>query len=282
MNTNNEEKDLLKKQTAATTDTAMASGSETKPYVESDAVKQAQSMLQQQVSNKQYTSPWQSQLTDTINKIMNREKFSYDLNGDALYQQYKDQYINQGRMAMMDTMGQAQAMTGGYGNSYAQSVGQQAYQGYMQQLTDKIPELYQLALSKYQMEGDALAKQYSVLGAQDDRDYGRFTDDRAYEYQVGRDKVSDEQWQKEFDEAIRQFNFKNKLGEFAPKKKSGGGGNYYTPKKEDDGVIDVEAEYREMKQAGAKGIELDKYLRQMIAEGNIDQRSATDLRDKRW
>ena len=27
---------------------------------------------------------------DTMNKILNREKFSYDLNGDALYQQYKD------------------------------------------------------------------------------------------------------------------------------------------------------------------------------------------------
>ena len=84
----------------------------------------------------QYQSPWQTQLNDTISKILNREKFSYDLNGDALYQQYKDQYVNQGQQAMMDTMGQAQAMTGGYGNSYAQTVGQQTYQGYLQQLND--------------------------------------------------------------------------------------------------------------------------------------------------
>ena len=216
-------------------------------YQESDAVKQAQAMLNQQLANKpgQYTSPWQTQLNDAINKIMNREKFSYDLNGDALYQQYKDQYVTQGQMAMMDTMGQAAAMTGGYGNSYAQAVGQQAYQSSLQQLNDKIPELYQLALSKYQMEGDDLYNQYSLLSAQDQQDYGRhrdtvsdwqvetdrlqnqynterdydyskwadnrdfgygqFIDDRNYEYQVGRDQVADEQWQAEFDEAVRQF-----------------------------------------------------------------------------
>lgn len=239
-------------------------------YQESDTVKQAQALLQQQMANKPgaYNSQWQGQLDDVIGQILNRDKFSYDLNGDALYQQYANQYATQGRMAMMDTMGQAAAMTGGYGNSYAQSVGQQAYQGYLQQLNDKIPELYQLALQKYQMEGDALYDQYAMLGAKEEQDYGRhrdevsdwqtelgrlqdqynaerdydyskwtdgrdfaygqYSDDRAYDYQAGRDKVSDEQWQKEFDEAVRQFNFANKLGEFAPVASPGG---YY----EDEG-----------------------------------------------
>ena len=147
-------------------------------YQQSDAVTKAQEMLQNQLNNKpgQYTSQWQSQLNDVMDKILNREKFSYDLNGDALYKQYKDQYTNQGKMAMMDTMGQAAAMTGGYGNSYAQNVGQQAYQGYLQQLNDKIPELYNLALSKYQMEGDDLARQYSMLGTQENQDYSRYRD----------------------------------------------------------------------------------------------------------
>lgn len=122
----------------------------------------------------------QDQLNDIINQINNREKFSYDLNGDALYQQYKDQFTQQGKMASMDVMGQAAAMTGGYGNSYAQSVGQQAYQGYLQQLNDKIPELYQLALSKYNMEGQELLDKYNIL-----------TDQRNYEYGVHRDKVND-------------------------------------------------------------------------------------------
>ena len=206
-------------------------------YVESIAVKKAQELLNQQLASKPgaYQSQWQAQLNDTINKILNREKFSYDLNGDMLYQQYKDQYTTQGNMAMMDTMGQAQAMTGGYGNSYAQTAGQQTYQNYLQQLNDKVPELYQLALNKYNQDGQDLYNKYSLLGTQEEQDYnryqnnlaqwqteldrlqnqynnerefdyGKYVDDRNYQYQVDRDKVADEQWLKEYEEALRQYN----------------------------------------------------------------------------
>ena len=263
-------------------------------YVESDAVKAARESLDTQAAAKPgaYQSQWQTQLNDTIGKIMNREKFSYDLNGDALYQQYKDQYVNQGKMAMMDTMGQAAALTGGYGNSYAQMAGQQAYQGQLQGLNDKIPELYQLALDKYTQEGQDLYSQYSLLSAQDQTDYGRHRDsvsdwytDRDYQYGQYRDVVSDDQWQAEFNEALRQFDFANKLGEFAPTKSSGGddgsasgGGSGI----KDDTGIDVEGEYIAIKQAGAKGTELDRYLTEMVNEGNISKNAATDLRDKRW
>lgn len=155
--------------------------------LESDTVRQAQELLKQQAATPGKTSGWQNQLNDTINRILNREKFSYDLNGDALYQQYKDNYMTQGKMAMIDTMGQAQAMTGGYGNSYAQGVGQQAYHGYLQHLNDKVPELYQLALSKYQTEGDQMHDQAALLA------------------QMDRYQVADEQWQAEFDEAKRRY-----------------------------------------------------------------------------
>jgi peptidoglycan hydrolase-like protein with peptidoglycan-binding domain len=153
-------------------------------YAKSDVVNQAEAMLKEQMANKpgEYQSSWQAQLYETINKILNREEFSYDLNGDALYQQYKDQYTTQGKMAMMDTMGQAAAMTGGYGNSYAQSVGQQAYQGYLQQLNDKVPELYQLALSQYNQEGQDLKDIASLLGAQEEKDYGRYRDNMSDYY----------------------------------------------------------------------------------------------------
>jgi murein DD-endopeptidase MepM/ murein hydrolase activator NlpD len=149
------------------------------PYAESDIVKQAYSMLQQHIANKpgEYQSNWQTQLNETLNKILNREDFTYDLNGDALYQQYKDQYMLQGQLAMMDTMGQAQAMTGGYGNSYAQSVGQQTYQGYLQQLNDKVPELYQLARDQYYQEEQALYNQYGLIMDRENQDYGRHRDD---------------------------------------------------------------------------------------------------------
>ena len=122
-----------------------------------------------------------------IDSILNRKAFSYDLNGDALYQQYKDNYITQGKQAMMDAAGQAAAMTGGYGNSYAQTVGQQTYQGYLQGLNDKIPELYQLALNRYNSEGDRLATNYGILSsdrsnalAEHEAGYNRLVADRDY------------------------------------------------------------------------------------------------------
>lgn len=157
-------------------------------YQESDIVTQAKDALNAQLAQKpgEYNSQWQAQLDDTINKILNREKFSYDLNGDALYQQYKDKYIQQGKMASADAIGQASAMTGGYGNSYAQSVGQQQYNAQLQNLNDIVPELYQMAYDKYNQEGQDLYNQYAMLGAQEEQDYGRH-----------RDSVSD--WQAERD-----------------------------------------------------------------------------------
>ena len=63
--------------------------------------------------------PWSQSAEDAADKYLNREKFQYDVNEDALYHQYKDLYTMQGQQAMVDTMGQAATLTGGYGNSYA-------------------------------------------------------------------------------------------------------------------------------------------------------------------
>lgn len=123
-----------------------------------------------------YESKWTDKINGSLDKILGRKDFTYDVNGDALYQQYKDRYIQGGKMAMMDTLGQAATLTGGYGNSYAQMAGQQAYGSYLQGLNDKIPELYQLALDKYSQEGDSLYKQYSLLAAQEGQDYDRYKD----------------------------------------------------------------------------------------------------------
>lgn len=95
--------------------------------------------------------------------IANREDFAYDPNADALYRQYRDQYIREGRLAMEDTMGLAAALTGGYGNSYALTAGQQAYQGYLGQLADVLPQLQSLAYEKYTDETQALQDRYDAL-----------------------------------------------------------------------------------------------------------------------
>lgn len=151
-------------------------------------------------------SKWQGRLDGVIDKILNRDKFSFDLNGDAFHRQYKDQYTRQGKMAMMDTMGQAAALTGGYGSTYAQNVGQQAYQGYLQGLNDRIPELYQLALDTYDREGNNLLNQYGMLADLDNQEYSRGRDavadqqwQQSFDYGKERDAVSDAQWRESFD-----------------------------------------------------------------------------------
>lgn len=111
-----------------------------------------------------------------LDAITNRKKFTYDLNADAMYQQYKDNYMTQGKQAMMDTMGQASALTGGYGNSYAATVGNQTYQGYLTHLNDVAPELYKLALDKYNNEGNDLLNQLNVLANDRQTQYGEWGD----------------------------------------------------------------------------------------------------------
>ena len=243
--------------TTSSADTSSKAPKEEAVYKPSDAVLQAEALLQQHTANKPgaYQSQYSGQIQGLVDQILNRDKFSYDLNGDALYKQYAQQYAQQGKMAMMDTMGQAAAMTGGFGNSYAQTVGQQTYQGYMQQLNDKVPELYQLAADQYAREGEDMLNQYSLLVNQDEQAYGRYRDgvsdyyteldrltedaryksedeygkwidDRNYKYQLDRDAVEDDQWERtfqyqkdrdavadqqwkaQFDEAVRQYNEK--------------------------------------------------------------------------
>lgn len=143
-----------------------------------DRLQQSQAALDSHLTTKPgaYQSKYQGQIDRVMQNITDRKPFQYDVNGDALYQQYKDRYTQMGRQAMQDTMGQAAALTGGYGNTYAQNAGQQAYGAYMQGLTDKIPELYQLALDKYDRDATLEKEKYSVLKDADATDYGRWGD----------------------------------------------------------------------------------------------------------
>ncbi|MGN1015812.1 MAG: hypothetical protein ACI4PL_02335 [Faecousia sp.] len=173
---------------------------------------------------KEFTTGYQSQYKDQIqglyDQIANRKDFTYDVNADAMYQQMKDQYIQGGRMAMQDTMGQAQAMTGGYGNSYAQSVGQQSYQGYLQGLNDQVPNLYQMALSRYIQQGDQLKDQYSMLTAQEAQDYARWQDQQQLALQQVTEMLK--KGKTPSDELIAQSGLSKEYIDAMKKKKSSG------------------------------------------------------------
>lgn len=89
--------------------------------------------------------------------------FSYQMAADPMYQQYKQQFTRQGQKAMLDVMGQAAALTGGFGSSYGTLLGQQAYQSYTDKLGEVMPELYSMALDRYDAEKDALESRYEGL-----------------------------------------------------------------------------------------------------------------------
>lgn len=156
-----------------------ATAFEEKEYLQSDAVTKAQQALQAQAAAKpgDYRSQWQGQMDDLMTEIRDREPFRYDVNSDALYRQVAQNYLDRGRTAMMDTMGRAAAMTGGYGNSYAQTAGQQAYNRYLTGLTELVPQYQQMAFQRYQAEGEDLLNRYDLLAQQEDRAYGRYQDD---------------------------------------------------------------------------------------------------------
>ncbi len=164
-----------------------------------------------------YQSGYDAQIRQTMQKIIDREPFSYDVNADKLYAQYKDNYTALGNRAMQDTMGNAALLTGGYGNSYGVTAGQQAYNSYMQKLSDVVPELEQLAYERWLSEGDALYDRLAALQNADNTAYGRYRDtvedyyndrdyersvyesDRKYQYQKEQDALAQSNWQKQFD-----------------------------------------------------------------------------------
>ena len=142
-----------------------------------EAYQKAMAALEQQKKNAPtYTSQYDAQIKDLYDQITNRDKFTYDINSDALYQQMKDQYVDQGRKAMVDTMGQAAGLTGGYGSSYAQSVGQQQYDAYLQSLNENIPEYYQMARDAYDADTENLYNLYNLSTNAEAKDYDRYRD----------------------------------------------------------------------------------------------------------
>lgn len=147
-------------------------------YTPGSAVQQAQAYLNQVQSRRpgEYQSQWDGELTELYNRIANRKPFSYDIGTDPVYQQYREQYQRQGRLAMQDTMGQAAALTGGYGSTYGEQVGQQAYNAYLQNLNDIVPDLYNAAYNRYRDEGTDLYNQYGLISDRENQAYNRYRD----------------------------------------------------------------------------------------------------------
>ena len=147
-----------------------------KDYEESDEVKQENLKNHYNSKPGDYQSNYADQIQGLLKDYENTKDFQYDFNADPLYQQYKDQYIQQGKMAMQDTMGNAAALTGGYGSSYASTAGNQAYQSSLNDLNNVIPSLYDRAYSKYRDDKSDKLQHMQVLQNLDDSDYKKYQD----------------------------------------------------------------------------------------------------------
>lgn len=135
-----------------------------------------QYLQQQQAHPGEYASPYDDRLEELYNQISNRPPFEYDLQGDMLYQQYVDQYQRLGQNAMMNAVGNASAMTGGYGNTYAATSGQQAYDSYLQQLNNIVPSLRAGAFNEYLQEGNDLYNLMGITQQLENTAYGQYQD----------------------------------------------------------------------------------------------------------
>lgn len=137
----------------------------------------------------EYESRWDPTILELIDGILNREEFSYDPATDPLYQNYRQQYTREGQRATADALGAAAAASGGLPSSYAQTAANQQANYYAAQLTDMIPELYQLAYNKYLTDYDMMLSDLGVVQGQEATDYSHYLNDltqyntdRAFDY----------------------------------------------------------------------------------------------------
>ena len=255
-------------------------------YTPSGSVQAAQAYLEQVKASKPgaYQSRWDDELTSLYDQIRNRKKFSYDMGTDPLYQQYREQYQRLGRLAMQDTMGQAAALTGGYGSTYGEQVGQQAYNAYLQNLNDIVPQLQQQAYQRYQDEGTDLYNQYSLVKGREDTDYGRYRDtvsdyysdlsDARSAYNSER-SLDQSQWATMLDYWAQKANNENAAylqalaAEQAAAKKSGGGSGGSSGKRTMISNYGSYSNNVQMGDASYRGV--NQTLTTLLKQGNLDK-----------
>lgn len=135
-----------------------------------------------------YNYDQSGQISAKLDALLNRTPFSYDAASDPLYQQYRKQYTREADRSAEDVLGKAAVMTGGMPSTAAVAASQQASDYQMSQMTDKIPELQQLAYSMYQDGLNADRADLNTLIGLEDNNYNRWLADRNYLYQLARDR----------------------------------------------------------------------------------------------
>ena len=138
-----------------------------------------------------YESKYGGKIDKTLSQIMNRKPFEYDYTKDDSYKALQKVYIQNGKLAMQDTLGDAAALTGGRASSAAVSASQQAYNRYMAELSANIPALEQAAYGRYKDEEASLYNELGVLQGMENAEYGRWSDSWDRDHMLGREAIED-------------------------------------------------------------------------------------------
>ncbi len=148
---------------------------------------------------------WDDELEELYARLSGRGGFRWDAASDGLYRAARDRAVVNGRLAMEDTMGRAAALTGGYGSSYGQAVGQREYDDYLRSLGEAMPQFYGMARQTWQDEGDALRDRYELLSgrASDERDRLAAADKAAQTRQAAADRLAAQQRQQGFNALVK-------------------------------------------------------------------------------
>lgn len=137
-----------------------------------------------------YENSYDAATKELLDQIVKNEAFSYNAQNDPLWQQYKKMFNREGQRAVEDTMGAYAAQSGGIPSSYAVTAAAQAGGNYAAQLSDKLPELYELAYNQYLNEYNKKLSALNAVQTAEQIDYSKYLDalnqyntDRSFAYQ---------------------------------------------------------------------------------------------------
>ena len=164
---------------------------ETMSYSPSALVKAYQNKMSEVENSKPdaYVNKWADTQNSLLNDILNEKEFSYtgsDLMNDDLYKMYSEMYEKNARKAMNNAMGEATSLTGGYGSTYSQAAGQQAYDDTMSNMNEIALTLADKAYEKYLNDRSNRYNKLSAVNTQEQSDYGKYRDEVG-DWQTDRD-----------------------------------------------------------------------------------------------
>ena len=120
---------------------------------------------------------------DYLDKMIREaDSFSYDVNADPLYKEYRDMYEKESSLAAKNVFGIASALTGGYGNSYAVSAVNSIVNDYIDKLSGAASSLRKEAYEEHRDKISDLYNAYKIYSDMEDKEYERAVAKEEKEY----------------------------------------------------------------------------------------------------